>query len=197
MLSKLPLPIYMTTNYDDFMIRALKAQGREGVRETCRWKSDIKHLPSEFEKGYVPSAQQPVVFHLHGYLDETKSMVLTEDDYLDFLMRLSTDQHILPPRIQEAFTDSTLLFLGYGLADWNFRVLFRALVEYLDKSSTRSHVSVQLSQVRQDMTDEQKESVQKYFDKHFSSLRIRVFWGTCRDFVSELSRRWEAFNGSG
>jgi hypothetical protein len=136
-LSRLPLPIYMTTNYDDFMIRALKAQGREGVRETCRWKSDIKHLPSEFEKGYVPSAQQPVVFHLHGYLDETRSMVLTEDDYLDFLMRLSTDQHILPPRVQEAFTDSTLLFLGYGLADWNFRVLFRALVEYLDKSSTR------------------------------------------------------------
>src|SRR5215831_21358680 len=31
-LSKLPLPIYMTTNYDDFMIRALKAQGREGER---------------------------------------------------------------------------------------------------------------------------------------------------------------------
>ncbi|TMJ92615.1 MAG: SIR2 family protein, partial [Alphaproteobacteria bacterium] len=196
-LSRLPLPIYMTTNYDDFMIRALKAQGREGVRETCRWKSDIKHLPSEFEKGYVPSAQQPVVFHLHGYLDETKSMVLTEDDYLDFLMRISTDQHILPPRVQEAFTDSTLLFLGYGLADWNFRVLFRALVEYLDKSSTRSHVSVQLSQVREDMTDEQKESVQNYFDKHFSSLRIRVFWGTCRDFVSELSRRWEAFDGHG
>jgi hypothetical protein len=47
------------------------------------------------------------------------------------------------------------------------------------------------------MTDEQKDSVQKYFDKHFSSLRIRVFWGTCRDFVSELSGRWEAFNGSG
>src|SRR6516165_6053739 len=108
-LSKLPLPIYMTTNYDDFMIRALKAQGREGVRETCRWKSDIKHLPSEFEKGYVPSAQQPVVFHLHGYLDETKSMVLTEDDYLDFLMRISTDQHILPPRIQEAWRQDVLI----------------------------------------------------------------------------------------
>src|SRR6516165_2663791 len=29
-LSKLPLPIYMTTNYDDFMIRALKAQGGAG-----------------------------------------------------------------------------------------------------------------------------------------------------------------------
>ena len=27
-LSRLPLPIYMTTNYDDLMIRALKAQGK-------------------------------------------------------------------------------------------------------------------------------------------------------------------------
>jgi hypothetical protein len=43
-LSRLPLPIYMTTNYDDLMIRALKAQGKEGLRETCRWKSDIKRL---------------------------------------------------------------------------------------------------------------------------------------------------------
>lgn len=196
-LSRLPLPIYMTTNYDDFMIRALKAQGREGLRETCRWKSDIKRLPSEFDTGYVPSAQRPVVFHLHGHLDAPRSMVLTEDDYLDFLVRIATDPLILPPRIQEAFTDSTVLFLGYGLADWNFRVLFRTLVEYLEKSSSRSHVSVQLLQFPQDMTDEQKQNVQKYFDKHLDSLRIRVFWGTCRDFVSELSRRWEGFNGSG
>jgi hypothetical protein len=196
-LSRLPLPIYMTTNYDDLMIRALKAQGKEGLRETCRWKSDIKRLPSEFDGGYVPSAQRPVVFHLHGHLDVPRSMVLTEDDYLDFLMRITTDPQILPPRIQEAFTDSTVLFLGYGLTDWNFRVLFRALVEYLEKSSSRSHVSVQLPHVTPDMTAEQKESVQKYFDTYYENLRIRVFWGSCRDFVSELGRRWEAFNGSG
>src|SRR5260370_20290842 len=143
-LSRLPLPIYMTTNYDDFMIRALKAQGREGVRETCRWKSDIKHLPSEFEKGYVPSAQQPVVFHLHGYLDETRSMVLTEDDYLDFLMRLSTDQHILPPRIPEALTDSTLLFLVYGLPDSNFHLLFPTLFDNLIQITPRPSLPLHL-----------------------------------------------------
>jgi hypothetical protein len=57
-LSRLPLPIYMTTNYDDLMIRALKAQGREAVRETCRWKSDLKDLPSKFDDDYVPSAQR-------------------------------------------------------------------------------------------------------------------------------------------
>jgi hypothetical protein len=197
-LSRLPLPIYMTTNYDDLMIRALKAQGREAVRETCRWKSHLmKDLPSKFDGDYVPSAQRPVVFHLHGHLDELRSMVLTEDDYLDFLVQITTDQEILPPRIREAFADSTLLFLGYGLTDWNFRVLFRTLVEYLQKSSRRRHVSVQLLPVTEDMTVEQKQSVQGYFDEYFKELRIGVFWGTCRDFVSELSRRWEAFNGSG
>src|SRR5260370_37139096 len=84
-----------------------------------------------------------------------------------------------------------------GSLTGTFRVLFRALVEYLAKSSSRSHVSVQLLPVPADMTAEQKENVQKYFDKHFGKLQIRVFWGTCRDFVSELSQRWEAFNGSG
>ncbi len=90
-----------------------------------------------------------------------------------------------------------MLFLGYGLADWDFRVLFRVLVEYLAKSSSRSHVSVQLLPVPADMTAEQKHNVQKYFNDYFGELRIRVFWGTCREFVAELGRRWEAFNASG
>jgi hypothetical protein len=196
-LSRLPLPIYMTTNYDDFMFRALEAQGRKAVRETCRWKKDIERLPSEFDHGYTPTPPQPVVFHLHGHVDAPRSMVLTEDDYLDFLVRITTNPQILPPRIEEAFSDSTVLFLGYGLADWDFRVLFRALVEYLEKSSSRSHVSVQLLPVPQDMTNAQKDNVQHYFDNYFSNLHIRVFWGNCREFVAELSRRWEAFNGGG
>jgi hypothetical protein len=196
-LARLPLPIYMTTNYDDLMVRALRAQGREPLREACRWKKDIERAPAEFDKDYVPSAERPVVYHLHGHADWPRSMVLTEDDYLDFLVRITTDPQILPPRIEEAFSDSTLLFLGYGLTDWDFRLLFRALVEYLEKSSSRSHISVQLLPIPSGMTGEQKQNVQKYFDNYFGNLHIRVFWGTCREFVGELSRRWEAFNAGG
>jgi len=196
-LSRLPLPIYMTTNYDDFMVRTLKAEGREAVREVCRWKRDIESLPSEFDRGYVPTVQHPVVFHLHGQLDEPQSMVLTEDDYLDFLVRIiATDPQILPPRIQQAFSDSTLLFLGYALTDMDFRVLFRMLVEYLEKSSRRAHVSVQLLPVPENMTAEQRQKVQEYFDMYFRDSHIRVFWGTCREFIAELSRRWEAFKNA-
>jgi hypothetical protein len=51
--------------------------------------------------------------------------VLTEDDYLDFLVKVSWDNTVIPPRIAEALTDSSLLLLGYHLQDWDFRVMFR------------------------------------------------------------------------
>lgn len=212
-LADLGLPLYMTTNYDNFMTEALKARRNNPVtkvvQEIARWNKDTKRIPSCFDSGFNPSTTEPVVFHLHGQLDTPKSMVLTEDDYLDFLVRMSsetsvtttisgssenTEPRLLPPRIEEAFADSTLLFLGYGLADWDFRVLFRGLVEYLERSSSRSHVSVQLLPVEKEMSNEQKENVQRYFDEYYGRLQIRVFWGTCREFVSELKKRWDAFN---
>ena len=197
-LARLPLPIYITTNYDDLMVRALQARKRKPVREVCRWKKDLEGVPSKFDGEYVPSEEQPVVYHLHGHVDNPLSMVLTEDNYLDFLVRITvTPTQILPPRIEEGFSDSTLLFLGYALVDWDFRVLFRALVEYLEKSSSRSHVSVQLLPVPQDMTEEQKHRVQNYFDNYYEHLNIQVFWGTCNEFIAELGRRWEAFNAPG
>ncbi len=199
-LARLPLPIYMTTNYDDFMCRALRAtplagagQTKQPVRELCRWNKEVHGHPSEFDSGYMPSVEKPVVFHMHGSDDAAKSLVLTEDDYLDFLVQITKDPQLLPKRIEEAFADSTLLFLGYGLADWNFRVLFRALVEYLQKSTSRAHVSVQLLPVSKDMTDREKESARGYLDKYFGNLKIHVFWGSCREFVAELGKRWKAY----
>src|SRR5215813_10952562 len=36
-LAKLPLPIYITTNYDNFMEQALKKRNREVKMDYCRW----------------------------------------------------------------------------------------------------------------------------------------------------------------
>lgn len=58
-------------------------------------------------------------------------MVLTESGYLDFMVRLQGKTPILPPEITIAVTTNALLFAGYNLADWNFRVL-----ELYDATST-------------------------------------------------------------
>ena len=101
-------------------IRAARFAGGTAARRlpTCRG----------VDPGLVPTQANPVVFHLHGHYDVPESLVLTEDDYLDFLVAVSRDDGLLPHQIQKALAGASLLFLGYRLADWNFRVIHRGLV---------------------------------------------------------------------
>lgn len=195
-LADLPLPIYMTTNYDDFMVQALKNRDKDPKREMCRWNQLVKDRPCIFESepGFRPTVANPVVFHLHGHNEVVESLVLTEDDYLDFLVNISSDRASLPPRIQEALTGASLLFIGYRLADWTFRVLFRGLVMSTEPSLRRISVTVQLPPVPSDAPESTRQRVQNYLDKYFDRIDVRVYWGTARKFAAELRRRWEEFS---
>ena len=63
-LADLPLSIYITTNYDDFMVQALKSRGKTPIQEYCRWNKCI--MQSErTSSDYVPTPEKPLVFHLH------------------------------------------------------------------------------------------------------------------------------------
>jgi hypothetical protein len=193
-LAELPLPVYMTTNYDDFMVQALRGNKKDVQTEICRWNKTIKYQPSVFRKGFRPTATNPVVFHLHGHLDLVNSLVLTEDDYLDFLVNISRDQDLVPPRIQEALTSSSLLFIGYSLADWDFRVLFRGLVMAMEQSQRRISITVQLPPGSNKSSQKQ---VQKYLDDYFGKYEMKVYWGTANKFAKELRSRWQKFSNSG
>lgn len=188
-LADLPLPIYMTTNYDDFMMRALVSRNRQPRRELCSWNSFLRGRPSVFDASetFLPSAANPVVYHLHGHTGVPESLVLTEDDYLDFLVSISRDHNLLPPRIQEALTGASLLFIGYRLADWDFRVLFRGLVTAMESSLRRISVAVQLPPG----SVAGAPDAQKYLTDYFDDINVRVYWGTAREFAAELRQRWE------
>ncbi len=191
-LADLPLPIYITTNYDNFMVEALESRNRDPKQEICRWNKDIEGQPSIFESqpDFKPTVANPVVFHLHGHIGVPESLVLTQDDYLEFLINTSKDQSLIPPRIQKAFAGTSLLFMGYRIADWDFRVLFQSLISYLGVSlKKRAHMSVQI--VGDKISNVQKGKAQEYFDSYFEKHEIRMYWGTCREFAAELRKQWE------
>ena len=73
-------------------------------------------------------------------------MVLTEDDYLAFLVEISTDnsERMLPSAIRNALASTSLLFVGYSLSDWDFRVLFRGLMGSLGRTLGMTSIAVQL-----------------------------------------------------
>ena len=86
-LSDLNLPIYLTTNYDDFLTRALKAADRTPRVEVCRWNGQLQEELEGYTKSQ-PTVQQPLIFHLHGELSNESSLLVTEDDYIDFTVSL-------------------------------------------------------------------------------------------------------------
>jgi hypothetical protein len=190
-LADLPLPVYLTTNYDDYMALALRSRNKNPQVEVCRWHDSLKSEASGFisPPGYQPSVANPLVYHLHGHQGRLESLVLTEDDYLDFLVKISTDSSLLPPRVERALSAATLLFIGYRLADWNFRVIFRGLVTNKPVSQRRISVAVQLPPGASDA----EKAAQKYLTEYYDGIQVRVYWGEAKDFMTELRERWEAF----
>lgn len=198
-VANLPLPIYITTNYDDFMLEALKSCGRKPRPEVCKWhrvraRGSVLDRADDVDADQLdePTPERPVVFHLHGTWNDEDSMVLTEDDYLDFLIHA---HGLLPSWIERAFTDSSLLFMGYSFTDINFKVMFRKIAPYLHISAGKLHVAVQLDPEGDEPTAEERrraESQRLYMEREFERLSIRIFWGTCEQFASGLRERWES-----
>lgn len=190
-LAKLPLPIYVTTNYDDFMEQALIKQKREVKRDLCKWIRGLDETSPLAEQSFQPNVANPVVFHLYGYMQNPQSLVLSEDDYFQFLINVSNDPELIPKRIQQAIGGTSLLLLGYSLEDWDFRILFHFLAGYLKKSASRTHVAVQLSPISTDANVKQR--AQAFFDKYFESRSpdIRVSWETTQDVMNKLGENWK------
>jgi SIR2-like protein len=189
-LAKLPLPIYVTTNYDDLMEKSLMNQHRDVKRDLCKWMKSLDETSPLVEQGFQPNPANPIVFHLYGYTQNQQSMVLSEDDYFQFLINVSNDPELIPKRIQQAITGTSLILLGYSLEDWDFRILFHFLAGYLKKSTSKTHVAVQLSPSGDANL---KQRAQAFFDKYFESKSpdIRVSWDTTQDFVLKLSEEWQ------
>jgi hypothetical protein len=193
-LAELPLPVYITTNASNMLVEALRAAGKEPQVELCRWNKDIELQPSIYddEPDYQPTEQRPLVYHLFGTFDEPISMVLTEDDYFDFLIGVSTNRELIPIAVRQALADTALLFLGFRLDDWNFRVLFRSIMsqEGGSRRSRYAHIAGQI------MPEEgrflEPERAGRYLESYFRDVDIRIFWGSVEDFTKELLAQWQA-----
>ncbi len=194
-LADLDLPLYLTTNFDNLMTLALEAKGRRVRRETVGWHQPPGRTAADPYHDYDPPAtvEEPVVLHLYGTDEDLFSMVVTEDDYLDYLARISRDhEHLLPTSVGEALARNTLLFLGYRLDDMDLKVILRGLLPALDQARWRRfHVAVQLDESACDPASQVE--VRSYFQKYFGSSQIDVYWGDTGQFMTDLHARWLEF----
>lgn len=203
MLAQLPLSIYLTTGYYDFMERALIAEGRKPRTRFCLWNLEPANVDEAYrpDPDYTPSVDEPLVYHLYGVEKYPVSMVLSEDDYLDFLWKLARDEldtagnPIFPPALEAKLRQSSWLLLGYRLQDWDFRVLFRGLLmarpEFIQQR--RPSVAIQLDPKDQPDVDNVQDAC-LYLTEYFGAANFRVQWGNSDNFITKLKQKWLQWN---
>jgi hypothetical protein len=183
------------------MFLALQSRELNPSWKVCGWNELVREHGATMLDA-EPNPADPLVYHLHGHYEIPQSIVLTEDDYLEFLVRLTKDasEPLLPPAIRMALARNSLLFVGYSLSDWDFRVLFRSLIGSLGATLGSTSIAVQLDPPTRDPSEQYLAQAQRFVQDYFRQIqriRVLIYWGDARTFVCELSERWKAFGRDG
>jgi len=145
MLAAMPFPIYITTNYDTLMESALfQATTLDDKQKTpiVRIYDPERDRPPD-SVPLDPKERNPVVFKLHGDINTPKSIVVTEEDYLEFILKMTNNHaHPLPEQIRARMKSWPTLFIGYSLKDYNLRLLLRTLRWNVDPADYQPFFSV-------------------------------------------------------
>ena len=185
-LAGLPIEYVLTTNFDKLMERAFEDAGKPGVRQyVYERRGNATDLPNA-------TLKEPIVYKLHGSLENLPSMVLTEDDIVDFLACLIAGEPRIPSTVTTLFSEYSILFIGYGLKDINVRVMLRALRGRRERQTDIRSFAIQ--RLPQDPT------LAREWQQTVMFLRNRELLD-CYDmdavaFVSELKERFDRGEGA-
>lgn len=137
--------LFITTNYDDLLERALTAAGEPfHIVTYCAGGPDKGRFVHRSPFGIKtiitgPSSERlftldeyPIILKFHGSVDRRDprqdSFVITEDHYIDYLSRVDVTR-TFPKTLLAPLSASHVLFLGHKLRDWNLRVMLYRIWE--------------------------------------------------------------------
>lgn len=135
-----------------------------------------------------PTRDQPVVYQLYGSLEQPRSMILSDSDRLDFIVKVARGQPALPLNLSSALQDSdrSFLFLGFDLADWHYRLLLHLLSDNTRRNYTSFAAEL-------DAAPLDAETADFYRTNH----RVHFFDGRLSEFCSQLRDRCQVDQPSG
>jgi len=135
-LATLDFPLVITTNYDQLFEMALAGkQPRVSV---------YSPEPQPTVDYRDPTPESPIIFKLHGDISRPESLVVTDEDYIQFVLRMNDKDPYdpIPLNLKYFLTNWTTLFVGYSLLDYNLRLLFKTLRWRVDPANRPETYSV-------------------------------------------------------
>jgi hypothetical protein len=173
--------LIVTANYDSLLERAFQGKPHELVVQPI---SGFDERDQSRLQDRLSASEAPVLYKIHGSFNDLSAqmankddspLVLTEEDYIRFLSAMGAKG--VPNVIGEKLRDGTILFLGYSLQDWDFRTLYKTLIEPLPKWQRPRSYAIQLN----------PEAYWRdyWLAKEVTILNVDLYW-----FAEELEKRW-------
>jgi len=187
-LAALPFSLIVTTGQDTMLEQALKAAGKSPITHRYHLRGDKRENP-EFVLPGTPAS--PVVFHLFGSAEEPSSLVLSENDVLDFLIRVVSERPPLPNSFLRVLkrVGQSFLFVGFGIRHWDLRILLKILLRALELNRSGPAIAAEpLDGLIQSDRDEMILFYQR-------GTRVELEDDDVGDFLTKLSDRLEADGG--
>jgi hypothetical protein len=153
-LAELPFSLILTTCQDELMASALQTAGKNPIVRRYNFRGNGRDNP---EFPLQSSPQTPLVYHLFGDAQEPGSLVLSENDLLDFLIAVVSDRPPLPSSLRRTLRGGQhFLFIGFGITQWYLRVLLKVLMRSLEFDRNGSNIATErllgLSEVDREQT---------------------------------------------
>jgi hypothetical protein len=184
-LAQLPFSLILTISHDDLLLRALEGAGKQVLSHAYHLRGD-KHDNPEFVLPGTPDS--PVVYQLFGEARQPASLVLSENDLLDFLIAIASERPPLPNSLLRALKrgGQSFLFVGFGIKQWYLRLLLKVLIRALDLHQTGSSIA---AEPLRGLSDDDREQTVLFYQR---GTRIEVQDTDIGTFLKELTRRSEA-----
>lgn len=179
-LAALPFALSIIATPDQMFSNALKEAGKTPVPQSYSFRGK-KAYPS-----LLGTIKNPLLFYLYGTIEDPQSLVLSENDFLDFILAALVNNP-LPPNIlgQLRLASKNLLFLGFDFRQWALRILLRIL------DIKKDMYSFALDQLTLQNPEEFKRTILFYSE---SDYRIRICNQALPGFVNTLRAKYEEAN---
>ncbi|MES0490147.1 MAG: toll/interleukin-1 receptor domain-containing protein [Leptospirales bacterium] len=177
-LAELPFPLTVTTTPDKMFSNSLRKSGKKPYEEFYNYKGEETDIPYDY------SVENPLVYNLYGSVEDSHSLILTEDDVLDFLVSITDKTPSVPSEILTELrnNEKTILFVGFGFENWYLRILLRIL-----QIENKESPSYALEHLNSDNIDNLHNMIIYYGHSNF---KIQVCNYDINKFAMELQKRF-------
>lgn len=138
-LFRLRPPVIVTTNYDTLLEDAYAAEYRQAA--TVYTYRDAPVVQRHLQKGRTPA--RPVIFKVHGSVDEPAEIILSERDYRKLLYQNAGYRTVL----SAIFITTSVVMLGFSFKDRELTLLLESLRDSLKHRSSPDYVFLPTTEV--------------------------------------------------